>query len=188
MSEALYRMEHMSENVAPRDTDSLFRPPTERWERLSPKYLVVKLISISIWWPILVGAAVGITWFFTRRMEWDGRSTLLWAIAGVGLAIFLWRIARAPRAFRRWGYAERDEDVYITSGLMFRRLTCVPYGRMQLVEVQAGPIERMLGLASVQMVTASSSGSITIPGLERDAAEAVRDRFINRGEHLRAGI
>lgn len=40
--------------------DSLFRPPAERWERLSPKYTVVKLISIFIAWPILFGIVLAV--------------------------------------------------------------------------------------------------------------------------------
>lgn len=50
-------------------------------------------------------------------------------------------------ALRLLGYAELDEDLYITRGLWFRRLTAVPYGRMQVVEVESGPIERAFGLA-----------------------------------------
>ncbi|WP_297740851.1 PH domain-containing protein [uncultured Tessaracoccus sp.] len=165
--------------------DTLFAPPAEQWQPISRKYLTVKLISIAIIWTILGGAMLVGAYFAASaaRMPW-----IFWvALVGV-LALVTWRFVRAPRVWKRWGYAERDEDVYVTQGLWHRELTCVPYGRMQLVEVSAGPIERMFGLASVQMVTASSSGSITIPGLDREAAEAIRDRFINRGQHLRAGI
>lgn len=167
--------------------DSLFEPPVERWERLSPKYLVVKLISILITWPILFGIAFAVAWFVAPD-DWNGRSALLVGIVVAGVVMLAWRAIRAPFAARRWGYAERDEDVYLTRGLMSRSLTCVPYGRMQLVEVNSGPIERLFGLATVSMITASSSGAIMIPGLELADAEAVRDRFINRGKHLRAGI
>ncbi|SDL06461.1 hypothetical protein SAMN04488242_0005 [Tessaracoccus oleiagri] len=176
----------MSE-TAPATVDSLFEPPVERWERLSPKYLTVKLISIFIWWPILIAILMAALWF-TLPTGWEWRSPLLVAAAVISLLWLAWRAIRAPFAFRRWGYAERDEDVYITHGLLFRQLTCVPYGRMQLVEVQAGPIDRLFGLATVQMVTASSTGAVAIPGLDRADAEAVRDRFINRGKHLQAGI
>lgn len=178
----------MSEAAPPATTaDSLFAPPGEQWQRLSPKYLTVKLIGIFIWWPILTAIAAGIVWLAVSD-RWVGKWPLTLGIIVAGVLMLAWRAIRAPRWVRRWGYAEREDDVYLTRGLFSRQLTCVPYGRMQLVEVSAGPIERMLGLATVQMVTASSGGAISIPGLDRAAAEAARDRFINRGEHLQAGI
>lgn len=169
----------------PAASDSLFQPPVERWERLSPKFLTVKLIGVVLGWLIVIAITTigAYVMFLDSEFSWTW-----WLVLAVGLGFLAWRVIRMPFWVKRWGYAERDEDVYLTQGLMFRRLTCVPYGRMQLVEVTAGPIERMFGLATVQMVTASSSGAISIPGLDRAAAEAVRDRFINRGQHLRAGI
>jgi hypothetical protein len=66
----------------------------------------------------------------------------------VGLAI-LGSIADlvAGRRVRAWGYAERAEDLLVRRGVMFRRTSVIPYGRMQYVEVTAGPFERGFGLA-----------------------------------------
>lgn len=165
--------------------DTLFEPPVEQWQRLSPRFLTVKLIGALIGWGIFFAIVVGGVWLFTADTD---VSWLRWVAIGLAVVVLVWRLVRLPRWVRNWGYAERAEDVYVTSGLLFRSLTCVPYGRMQVVEVSAGPIERALGLASIEMKTASSTGSISIPGLERAAAEALRDRFIDRGQHLRAGI
>ncbi len=165
------------------DSDVLFVPPVERWERISPKYLTVKLVSTALGW-LTLGAVICVPLLLievTREAGWPW-----WIAIGFTVVMLAWRLWRQPRWVRRWGYAERDEDVYVTSGLMFRDLTCVPYGRMQLVKVTAGPIERLVGLASVTMVTASTS--VAIPGLDAEAAETVRDRFIARGERLRAGV
>lgn len=168
-------------------TDQLFAPPAEQWQRLSPKYKTLKLISTAIGWPfLLVPLVVGSMLLLPEASPvWR---VVLWSSIPIALAIYIWRLSRVPRVYKRWGYAERGEDVYITHGLWHRSLTCVPYGRMQLVEVGAGPIERMLGLATVSMTTASPGGSITIPGLDREDAQQMRDRFINRGQHLKAGI
>lgn len=165
-------------------TDDLFAPPVEAWQRLSPKYLPVMMIGILLGWLIVLIPPLVVLWIFLP----DDLVWVVWAAAAASVALLAWRLIRAPFAFRRWGYAERGEDVYLTRGLMQRRLTCVPYGRMQLVEVQAGPIERLFGLASVSMITAAPVADVSIPGLDRHAAEALRDRFINRGEHLKAGI
>ena len=40
-------------------------------------------------------------------------------------------------------------SLLVTSGIMFRRLVIVPYGRMQLVDVTAGPIDRSMGITTV---------------------------------------
>jgi uncharacterized protein len=68
------------------------------------------------------------------------------------------------RNARSWGYAEREEDLYIKHGAMFRELVAVPYGRMQYVDVNAGPLDQLFGIASVHLHTASPGTSARIPG------------------------
>ncbi|MCC2594244.1 PH domain-containing protein [Tessaracoccus sp. OS52] len=161
--------------------DELFRPPGAQWQPLSPNYLKMKMILILTVWPILIAIVVTPVAFLLPGPSW-------WILLVVLGLVWLWRILRQPKAVRRWGYAETDTDVYITHGLAWRQLTGVPYGRMQLVNVQSGPLERAFDLASVEMVTSSTSGTITIPGLSRDDAAALRDRLMERGELLQAGI
>lgn len=163
------------------DSDPLFRPPGVEWQALSPNYLKLKLLMIGITWPILIAIAVVPLALWGPGPSW-------WIVLVALLLVWAWRFVRQPRAARRWGYAETDTDVYITHGLAWRQLTGVPYGRMQLVNVQSGPIERSFGLASVELVTSSTSGTITIPGLAREDAAALRDRLMERGELLQAGI
>ena len=67
------------------------------------------------------------------------------------------RLVFLPRSLRSWGYAERDDDLLVRHGLMYRRLSIVPYGRMQFVDVTAGPLERLFGLATVQLHTAAAA-------------------------------
>ncbi|GAA4900884.1 PH domain-containing protein [Tessaracoccus lubricantis] len=162
-------------------TDILFAPPGVPWQRLSPNYLRQKLILIPLGWMFFFGLlAVPV---FLWGFPW-----MKWALVAVAVVTVAWRMLRAPRVFRRWGYAERDEDVYLTHGLWIRSLQCVPYGRMQLVQVQSGPLDRLFGLATVQMITSSTSGTVTIPGLPAADAAALRDRLIARGEQQQAGI
>src|SRR5581483_5695183 len=59
--------------------------------------------------------------------------------------------------YRAWGYVEREDDLIVSRGLVFRRLTVVPYGRMQLIDVTAGPLARAFGIATVQMHTAAAA-------------------------------
>ncbi len=108
--------------------------------------------------------------------------------SGVAVVVFVWLWWLIGRRVRSFGYAERDDDLLVTSGIMFRRLVIVPYGRMQLVDVKAGPIDRRLGITTVQLHTAAATTDASIPGLEPDVAAALRDRLAKRGEQRSAGL
>jgi membrane protein YdbS with pleckstrin-like domain len=90
--------------------------------------------------------------------------------------------------YRAWGYVERHDDLIVGRGLMFRRLSVVPYGRMQFIDVTAGPVDRLLGLATVQLHTAAAASDARIPGLLRRDAEALRDRLAALGEANATGL
>jgi membrane protein YdbS with pleckstrin-like domain len=92
------------------------------------------------------------------------------------------------RNWRSWRYAERADDLLISRGVLFREETVVPYGRMQLVEVTSGPVERHFGLASVQLHTAAAATDACIPGLDPAEAERLRDRLTELGEARSAGL
>jgi uncharacterized protein len=90
--------------------------------------------------------------------------------------------------YHAWGYAERGDDLLVRRGLLVRRLSVVPYGRMQLIEVTAGPVDRLFGLATVQLHTASASTDARIPGLTAAEAQRLRDRLAKLGEARAAGL
>ena len=103
----------------------------------------------------------------------------------VGGAILLGFVGRR---YRSWGYAERDDDLLIRRGVMFARLSVVPYGRMQFIDVTAGPLERSFGLATVRLHTAAAATDARIPGLEREEAARLRDSLAELGEAQAAGL
>jgi hypothetical protein len=100
--------------------------------------------------------------------------------AGVG-----WMVA--ARRQRSWGYAERDADLFITSGVLFRELIAVPYGRMQFVDVTAGPLDRYFGITTVRLHTATPHTHARIPGIVPVEAARLRDRLTALGEAWAAG-
>src|ERR1039458_9293856 len=59
----------------------------------------------------------------------------------------------AGRRYRSWGYCERSRDLLVRRGVLMKRLTVVPYGRMQLVDVTAGAAERLFGLSTIKLHT-----------------------------------
>ena len=98
----------------------------------------MKLLLIPITWTILWAGPVAAAFLWGRWLPWS--------LIGIALAWIAWHAA-GPASVQRWGYAERDEDVYLTQGLFSRTLTCVPYGRMQLVNV-GSTLQRAFGLAT----------------------------------------
>jgi len=107
---------------------------------------------------------------------------------GCVLAAELVAEVTALRRFRAWGYAERAEDLLVRRGVLVRRLSVVPYGRMQFVDVVAGPLERRWGLATVRLHTAAAASDARVPGLPAAEAERLRDRLAMLGESRAAGL
>jgi uncharacterized protein len=90
--------------------------------------------------------------------------------------------------YRSWSYREREDDLIVSRGLLVRRLSVVPYGRMQFLDVTAGPIDRWFGLATVQLHTAAATSDARIPGLPLTEAQRLRDRLAALGEARGAGL
>lgn len=151
------------------------------WQPMSPKLRTVwvlrSLLNVLI---LAVIAAVPLTIW----LGWDG---LLWTLAGYVLLAGL-RALAVSRTVRTWGYAERDQDLLVRHGLLTRRLSIVPYGRIQLIDLSAGPIERMFGLTTVQVRTAALGSNTEVPGLDPQVAAALRDRLAVRAAEVREGL
>lgn len=112
-----------------------------------------------------------------------------WALLGAAwLLVLAWGWVMLGRNWRSWRYAERADDLLISRGVLWREQTVVPYGRMQLVEVTSGPLERRFGLASVQLHTAAAATDAKIPGLVPAEAERLRDRLTELGQARSAGL
>lgn len=159
----------------------LFAPPAEDWVRLSARYLALRRINALLGWGLAAAlAVVPLHLFADRRLAWA-------SLAGF-VVVLVWRVIRQAAIVGAWGYAERASDLYIRSGIFLRRLTVVPYGRMQAVEVTAGPLQRVFKVATVKLVTASAQSDSVIPGLEPAAAAALRDRLTERGETQATGL
>lgn len=80
--------------------------------------------------------------------------------------------------YRRWGYRVEDDALALERGVFTVVESSVPYVRVQHVDTQRGPLDRLLGLSSVVVYTAGSRGAdVTVPGLTPAAADALQDRL-----------
>jgi uncharacterized protein len=114
-----------------------------------------------------------------------------WAAAlAVGCVLIAGVVADVvmQRRVGAWGYLEREDDLLVRRGLLVRRLSVVPYGRMQFIDVTAGPVERSFRLATVRLHTAAAATDARIPGLAREEAARLRDRLTELGEARAAGL
>ena len=83
-----------------------------------------------------------------------------------------------PLRYRAWGFALRTTDVYLQHGVLFRTTSIVPHARIQHVDTRHGPLDRWLDLATLVVFTAGNRGAIiSIPALDADEAEEIRDRL-----------
>ena len=114
-----------------------------------------------------------------------------WWIAACGLlplALIAQSLLLTPRRVRAIGYLDGEEDLTIASGIMFRSVHSIPYGRVQSVKIGEGPIERRYGLATLTITTAAGGGTETLPGLPKAEAERLRSLLTDRGIELMAAL
>ncbi|WP_431278298.1 PH domain-containing protein [Leifsonia poae] len=150
------------------------------WKRVSPKYVVVVIVGALI--SGVVAAAVATFLWLIAGWTWG------WVLLAAIVVITLISLIIAPRRARAIGYLMRDDDLLFRRGIMFQRFVSVPYGRMQLIDINRGPVSRMLGLADLKFVTAAAATGVLIPGLPEAEASELRDRLVELAESRRAGL
>jgi hypothetical protein len=156
-----------------------FAPEAVAWTAASRRLIPARLISLGVVFVPALAIAVAGALFLTPH--------LWWAVGGVAL-IAAWSAWITVRIVLAHGWAERDDDLLVKRGRLWRSVTVVPYGRMQYVEVTAGPLARAFGIATVQLHTASPGTDASLSGVPADDAARLRDRLTSRGEARLAGL
>ena len=163
------------------DDADAFSPPSQGWTRISPKLATARRLNVVLAYILVIAGGAAIVLSPLPRY-W------LVAYAAVALVVLIWSWWAIGRRVASYGFAERDDDLLVVSGVLVRRLVIVPYGRMQMVDLRAGPLDRWLGISTVQLHTAAATTDATIPGLAPHDALALRDRLAARGEERSAGL
>lgn len=157
-----------------------FEPDDVVWTPVSRRLIGKRLVNLAIPLAVALVAACALALAVPSLWSWG----LVAAVAGLG-GWLAWLI---PRQVKALAYAERHDDLLIRRGIMFRSLVVVPYGRLQFVDVEAGPVDRWFKVAVVQLHTASAHTDAAIPGLGPQEAARLRDRLAARGEARLAGL
>jgi membrane protein YdbS with pleckstrin-like domain len=167
-------------------SDDLFLDPEVSWQPVSPKLVTEYRLGWGV--ALLIGLAVLALGLLLEATD-NAPSWPFGLVAApflIGFVLGWFWIA--PRTATSWRYAERERDLLVRHGRLDRRLTVIPYGRMQVIEVRSDPVSNWLGVATVQLVTASASTDAKIPGLPTDVARDLRDRLAAKGEAAAAGL
>ncbi len=162
--------------------------PGDGPQRLHPNIRKAWVLSSLIMSVIIVGG-IGFA-----DLAWLSRKVDAYPLPGgvltgaVGL-LMAWITFGMPRLwYRHWSYDVREHDVLICQGVMWQSHKSVPRLRIQHVDVERDPLDRLFGLASVTLYTAGGSGGdAAIPGLTPEVAEHLREELLIRAEHGAAG-
>ncbi len=172
----------------PRASSSTIDPTDVSFLRVCDKLITARLLQSGAIGLLLLAAST-VPLILRMTGVWGGfPGWLAWGLPVVVALSIAWEMILIPRQVRAIGYAERNEDLLIRGGIMFHRVMVVPYGRMQYVDVTMGPLERLLGLSTIHLHTASPGTNALINGLPAAEAARLREQLSARGEAKLAGL
>lgn len=135
---------------------------------LNPAYVTTTRISSALGLlPFVIGAGV------LEFAQMTASGTFIVPV----LVLYAFMAFVVPaRKYRHWGYDMGTDRLRIVRGYMFYRDTVVPFGRIQHIDVDQGPIDRRYGLATLTVHTAGNHNStVALPGLLHADALAMRE-------------
>ncbi len=143
--------------------------PSKKPSRKAP---LVWAIGAAIPWSVLAFAQL--VWFLVDSRPWwvhalAALGTLLGIVSFV-VVVPWWRYR-----VHRWDVDPRA--VYTRTGWLTQERRIAPISRVQTVDTERGPLDRLFGLANVTVTTASSAGAVRIIALDADVADAVVARL-----------
>ena len=143
------------------DTLPTLREPSQR---VSPRARSLWLLEALLEDVVLLVLAlvVGLVWAPVHVGWWA------WALLGLALAAYPAVVPAWKYAVHRWEVT--GTAVYTQTGWWARERRIAPMSRIQTVDYAEGALERLFGLASVTVTTASAAGAVEIGGLDRALA------------------
>ena len=163
--------------------------PEPQWVPAASGYLTVRFVHTisALALPILAGVALYCAGAFFGGPE------ALRIVGLVVVAVFgvwgLWWILTTPRRTRALGYALESNHLMARRGIVFRSMSSMPYGRIQYVDVDSGPLERMCGVARLTVRTAgTTTGTMVLFGIPLNVAEELRADLVRRADERMAAL
>ena len=141
---------------------------TEPLSKLDPSYsTVMRIEGLLTLIPLLIGG--GVLYATSVVPAWVPGIVLL--LVALLLVVYL-----PAKRYRSRGYHMADDRLRVVKGVMFHADTVVPFSRVQHLDVEQNPLERMFGIARLTLHTAGThNSSATLPGLAHADAVAMRE-------------
>lgn len=139
-------------------------------KRILTSWRIVRLISILIVGAILIAALI-----IVSRVSFLETYIIYGYIgAGVILSYMLVALLLYPAIeYRQWGYIISDDRIEIRHGIFLIKITVIPIVRVQHITISQGPINRRLGISTINVHTAS--GVFGIEGISSEDASAMAE-------------
>ncbi len=141
------------------------RPPTHRYDRRVVAWWRTQLILMTV---VVVIPLVTLGVLIAPARSWLLAPAVVVAIIGgvATIALPAWWYR-----FHRWEVTDRA--VYTRTGYFWQNWRIAPMSRIQTVDTTRGPVQRLFGLSTIKVTTASSAGAVAIDGLAEADAERV---------------
>lgn len=152
-----------------------FAPPSAQFKGVSEKLITIRFILTGISLTVFATAGIVLAILLT---PW------IWVAVGLAVIKHLWAAVLIRRQVKALQYATGEREFFLKQGIMFKNLQVIPYGRIQYVDLNEGPIERFFGLSTLKIHTASGNetSGIYVSGLPVADAIALREYLNQRGE------
>ena len=168
-------------NEAVSEASSIFSDVDDEAEltKLHPNYKLLMRVSAVILALVIMGGATILDNALASEFDFP-----LGILTGISVLFGLFLIIRVPTArFNARGYQISHDRLRVVRGIMWHSDTIVPFGRVQHIDVDQGPIDRALGIATMTLHTAGShNASVRLPGLGHELAVQMREEI---REHIK---
>lgn len=189
------QLPHFESDSSTHEGEGMVTATEGEWVRAHPSYTKIRLIQVVGLFITLVGVFTALTVMFEMMRSSDVLPKTTWlsaltgAIAAVLVVWGIWRAALLPRRTRALGYSLRPNHLMARQGVLFRHVTSIPYGRIQYVDVDSGPLERAHHLVRLTIRTAGVTASkVTLYGIPTECGQQLRELLIRRADERMAAL
>lgn len=133
---------------------------------------------------VLTAVAIGIAAIVSA--ESNGAGFVWWPAAFIAIIGLTLSVTWAGAAWRRWRWDVTEVALTLHHGVVTRRVMALPFFRIQHIDANQGPLDRVLGMSQLQVHTASISAQL--PGIDADEATALRKELLDRAARAAAEV
>ncbi len=99
----------------------------------------------------------------------------------VEIMLMLFTIYWCFQSHKFMGYALREHDILYKTGVFWRKVTILPYNRIQHLETKQGVIQRKLNLAILHLYTAGGlKADLVIKGLDSVKTDEIKQFLLHK--------